>query len=293
MKIDAWRAKKSYVSVRGLDMAYVEMGAGKPIVFQHGNPTSSYLWRHIMPHLTRHGRCMAVDLIGMGDSAKLPHSNVDSYTLKEHERYLFDAWDALGITDDVTFVLHDWGTALGFEWCRRHPGAVRAVAHMEGFVKRLDWNEWPGAARPLFERFRSPAGEDVLETNEFIEQILPGAILRELSADEMDAYRAPFLEAGEGRRPTITWPRQLPLDGDPIEVCETIDAYGEYMRGADMPKLFIEATPGMIMKGSPAAFAKTWKNTQTVTVPGAHFIQEDSADAITAALDTWLASLGN
>ncbi len=291
MKIAQWRSHKRRVRVNGLDMAYVEMGVGRPIVFQHGNPTSSYLWRHIMPHLTHHGRCIAVDLVGMGDSSKLPDSTADSYSLKEHERYLYSAWEALGIERDVTFVLHDWGTALGFEWCRQHPQAVRGVAHMEGFVKQLDWDEWPGAARPMFERFRSPAGEAVLDTNELIETVFPSAILRDLSNDEMEAYRAPFLDAGESRRPTISWPRQLPLDGSPPEVCATIDAYGAYMRDAPMPKLFIEADPGMIMRGSPAALARAWRHTRTVKVPGLHFIQEDSAAPITTALDEWLTHL--
>jgi haloalkane dehalogenase len=284
-----WRDKKKTVEVNGRNMAYVEMGQGDPIIFQHGNPTSSYLWRNIMPQLSDLGRCIAVDLIGMGDSDKLPNSGPDRYTLKEHQEYLYGAWDALGIKDNVTFVIHDWGTALGFDWCRQHPGAVKGVAHMEGIVKRVPWDDWPEAATDVFRTFRSPAGEEVvLEKNIFVEGVLPSSVIRKMSDEEMDAYRAPFINPGEDRRPTLTWPRQIPLGDEPNDVCETVDAYGAYMKDADMPKLFIAGDPGMIMNGATGEFARSWKNTSETTVKGLHFLQEDSPEEIAAAVKSWL-----
>jgi haloalkane dehalogenase len=284
-----WSAKKKKIEVDGHKMAYVEMGAGDPIIFQHGNPTSSYLWRNIMPQLADLGRCIAVDLIGMGDSDKLPNSGPDRYTLKEHQSFLYGAWDALGVKNNVTFVIHDWGTALGFDWCRQHPNAVKGVAHMEGVVKRIPWADWPAAATEIFRAFRSPAGEDVvLNKNVFIEGVLPNSIIRKLTAEEMDAYRAPFVNAGEDRRPTLTWPRQIPLGDEPEDVCQTVDAYGAYMKDADMPKLFIAGNPGMIMNGPAAEFARSWKNTSEATVKGLHFLQEDSPDEIAAAVKAWM-----
>ncbi len=289
MNIENWREKKKTVEVKGRKMAYVEMGTGDPIVFQHGNPTSSYLWRNIMPQLADLGRCLAVDLIGMGDSDKLPDSGPDRYTFKEHQQYLYSAWEALGVQKNVTFVIHDWGSALGFDWCRQHPGAVKGVAHMEAVVQRLDWKEWPEAATEIFRAFRSPEGEEsVLQKNVFIEVVLPSSIIRQLTDDEMNAYRAPFVNKGEDRRPTLTWPRQIPLGGEPVDVCETVDAYGAYMKDADFPKLFIVGDPGMIMNGSPGAFARSWKNTSEATVKGLHFLQEDSPDEIAAAVKSWL-----
>jgi len=292
MNLETWRAKKQYVEIDGRRMAYVEMGQGDPIIFQHGNPTSSYLWRNIMPELTALGRCIAVDLIGMGDSDKLPDSGPDRYTLKEHQHFLYGAWAALGVTDNVTFVIHDWGTALGFDWCRQHPGAVKGVAHMEGIVKGWTWEEWPAAATEIFRAFRSPAGEDVvLQKNVFIEGVLPNSIIRKLTDEEMTVYRAPFLNPGEDRRPTLTWPRQIPLGGEPADVCAMVDAYGAYMKDADMPKLFIAGDPGMIMNGPPADFARSWKNTTEAKVKGLHFLQEDSPAEIAAALKSWLGKI--
>jgi haloalkane dehalogenase len=287
-----WSAQKKYLDVHGSKMAYVEMGKGDPIIFQHGNPTSSYLWRNIMPQFADLGRCLAVDLIGMGDSDKLPDSGPERYTFKEQQRYLYAAWDALGVTENVTFVIHDWGTALGFDWCRQHPGAVKGVAHMEGVVKRLDWDEWPEAATDIFRAFRSSAGEKtILEKNVFVEGVLPNSILRKLSDDEMDAYRAPFASPGEGRRPTLTWPRQIPLGNEPPDVCATVDAYGAFMRDADFPKLFIAGDPGMIMNGPAAEFARSWKHSSEATVKGLHFLQEDSPDEIASAVKHWLKTI--
>ena len=290
--MSTWSEKKQFIDVHGSRMAYVEMGQGRPIVFQHGNPTSSFLWRNIMPQLEDLGRCLALDLIGMGDSDKLPDSGPERYTFKEHQRYWTGALDALGVTEDVIFVIHDWGSALGFDWTRQNPDAVAGICHMEGIVKRVSWDEWPDAATEIFRTFRSSAGEEVvLQKNVFVERVLPSSILRELTTEEMDAYRAPFLNPGEDRRPTLTWPRQIPLADEPVDVCETVDAYGKFLHSSDIPKLFIDADPGMIMNGPPAEFARSWKNHSEVTVKGLHFIQEDSPDEIATAIRTWLQSL--
>ncbi|MGH8598285.1 MAG: haloalkane dehalogenase [Gammaproteobacteria bacterium] len=289
MNITTWREKKKFVTVDGQEMAYIEMGTGNPIVFQHGNPTSSYLWRNILPKLSAFGRCIALDLIGMGNSDKLADSGPTRYTLAEHRHFWDGALSALGIRDKVTFVVHDWGTALGFDWCRRHPGAVDAVCHMEGIVKRLAWEDFPAAATDIFRTFRSPAGEEaVLQNNVFIEGILPSAMLRKLTEEEMGAYRAPFVNPGEDRRPMLTWPRQIPLANEPVDVCENVDAYGAYMQGADFSKLMIAGDPGMIMNGSAGAFARSWKNQEVVTVRGVHYLQEDSPTEIADAIATWL-----
>ena len=284
-----WSRRKKFIAVDGRRMAYVELGSGRPIVFQHGNPTSSYLWRNILPQLADRGRCIAIDLIGMGDSDKLPDPGPERYTFADHQHYFGGALAALGVSNDIVFVLHDWGTALGFDWTCRHPHAVAGVCHMEGIVKPLSWDEWPPAAVDIFKAFRSPAGEEVvLQKNVFVESVLPNSILRKLSAEEMAAYRAPFLNAGEDRRPTLTWPRQIPLAGEPAAVCAVVETYGAFMQQAPMPKLFISGEPGMIMNGAPGEFARSWPNQDEARVKGLHFIQEDSPAEITAAIRTWL-----
>ena len=281
-----------YVEARGKRMAYIEMGDGDPIVFQHGNPTSSFLWRNIMPQLAGHGRCIAVDLIGMGGSDKLDDPGADSYRYVEHRDYLFAAWEQLGITDNVTFVIHDWGSALGFDWASQNPDKVRGIAYMEGIVRPMTWDEWPEVIRPLFEGFRSPAGENmVLDKNVFVERVLPGSILRKLGDDEMDAYRRPFADAGEDRRPTLTWPRQIPLDGEPADVHDTVTRYAEWLSNSEVPKLFINAEPGAILTGAQREFCRGFPNQTEVTVAGSHFIQEDSPDEIASAIGEWLEGL--
>jgi haloalkane dehalogenase len=280
---------KRHIDVLGRRMAYVEMGQGAPIVFQHGNPTSSYLWRNVMPHLASHGRCIALDLIGMGDSDKLPDSGPNRYTFAEHYRYFDAALDALGVTSNVTLVIHDWGSALGFHWANRHRDAVRAVCYMEAIVRPLTWAEWPRAATGVFKGFRSPAGEDmVLENNVFVERVLPGSVLRKLSDAEMTVYRRPFAEPGEARRPTLTWPRQIPLDGEPADVVAVVQDYADWFAVNDVPKLFINADPGAILVGAQREFCRGWRNQTEVTVPGNHFLQEDSPDAIGQAIVNWL-----
>jgi haloalkane dehalogenase len=274
-------------------MAYVEVGTGDPIVFLHGNPTSSYLWRNVMPHLEGQGRLIAPDLIGMGDSDKLETSGPGSYRFVEHRAFLDDLLAELGVASNVTFVVHDWGSALGFDWAARHRDAVKGIAYMEAIVRPVTWDDWPPPVRQVFEAFRSPAGEKmVLEQNVFVEQILPGAVLRKLSAEEMAVYRRPYLEPGETRRPTLTWPREIPLDGEPEDVVEIVRGYGEWLAESDLPKLFVNAEPGAILRGSQRDFCRGWPNQEEVTVEGSHFIQEDSPEEIGRAVAEWLRGIG-
>lgn len=286
------RYPKKQIEVLGRRMAYVEVGEGDPIVFLHGNPTSSYLWRNIIPHLEGRGRCIAPDLIGMGDSDKLSPSGPDRYRLVEHREHLDALYEALGVRDRVTFVVHDWGSALGFDWARRHPEAVRGIAYMEAIVQPLSWKDWPDGARELFQSFRSEAGEKlILEDNVFVEQVLPGAILRELTPEEHEVYRRPFREPGEGRRPTLTWPREIPIEGEPADVTEIVEAYGRWLAQSRVPKLFINADPGAILRGPQRDFCRSWLEQREVTVRGIHFVQEDSPDEIGRAVAEWHASL--
>ena len=290
--INAEEPARRFVDVKGRRMAYVEMGDGRPIVFQHGNPTSSYLWRNIMPTLAPLGRCIAVDLIGMGDSDKLPKSGPDSYRYVDHRDYLFAAWEQLGIIDDVTFVLHDWGSALGFDWASQHPAMVRGIAYMEAIVCPLTWHDWPESARDIFSAFRSDAGEAmILDRNLFVERVLPGSIMRRMSEAEMTVYRRPFETPGEDRRPTLTWPRQIPIDGEPRDVHRIVENYGEWLATTETPKLFINARPGAILTGRQREFCRRFPNQKEVTVPGLHFVQEDSPAEIAAAIFNWLALL--
>ncbi len=290
--ISATEHPKKTIEVRGKQMSYVEMGEGDPIVFQHGNPTSSYLWRNIMPHVAGQGRCIAIDLIGMGDSEKLEDSGPERYTFVEHREYFEAALEALGVKDNVTLVIHDWGSALGFDWANRHRDQVKGICYMEAIVQPMQWDEWPDAARGVFEGFRSPAGEDmVLEKNIFVENVLPGSILRTLDEAEMAVYRRPFTQAGEDRRPTLTWPRQIPPGGEPADVVEIVADYADWMSANDLPKLFVNAEPGAILTGSMRDFCRTWRNQTEVTVKGNHFVQEDSPDEIGEALAQWHSGL--
>ncbi|MDE0981685.1 MAG: haloalkane dehalogenase [Gammaproteobacteria bacterium] len=279
---------KKEVIVKGKTMSYVEMGEGAPIIFQHGNPTSSYLWRNVMPHLQDQGRCIAIDLIGMGDSDKLDNPDASSYTFVQHREYLDGALEALGVESDVTLVIHDWGSALGFDWANRHRDAVKGIAYMEGIVRPVSWDEWPEAARGVFQGFRSTAGEEmVLDKNTFVEKVLPGSILRDLSEEEMEVYRRPFQNSGEDRRPTLTWPRQIPIDGTPADVVEIVQAYADWLTEADLPKLFINADPGAILIGAQREFCRSWPNQTEVKVWGNHFLQEDSPHEIGKAIAAW------
>jgi haloalkane dehalogenase len=277
------------VKVLDTEMAYVDTGAGAPVVFLHGNPTSSYLWRNVIPHVAPAARCLAPDLVGMGDSGK---AGDGAYRFVDHARYL-DAWfEALGLARDVTLVVHDWGSALGFHWARRFPGRVRAVAYMEALVRPLTWEEWPEAGRAIFQAMRSPAGEEmVLGKNVFVERILPASVLRPLGEEEMAAYRRPFASPGESRRPTLTWPREIPVGGAPADVIEIVEAYARWLAGSPLPKLFVNAEPGSILVGAQREFCRAWPSQREVTVPGRHFVQEDSPDAIGRAIAAFLAEL--
>ena len=282
---------RSRVAVLDSEMSYVETGtpSDTEIIFLHGNPTSSYLWRNVIPHLEVQGRCLAPDLIGMGASGKAP---AGSYRFVDHARYL-DAWfDAVGVGNSVILVLHDWGSALGFHWARRHPGRVAGIAYMEAVVQPITWNDWPDAARNIFQAFRSEAGEElVLQKNIFVERVLPMSIIRDLSDEEKSAYRAPYAEAGESRRPTLTWPREIPIEGEPEDVVKIVSDYGAWLAGSDVPKLFVNADPGTILVGAQREFCRTWPNQEEVTVKGLHFIQEDSPDEIGAAVAAFVSRL--
>ena len=283
------RYEKRRADVLGSSMAYVEVGSGDPIVFLHGNPTSSYLWRNVIPHLEGLGRCIAPDLIGMGDSAKLEPSGPDRYRFVEHRAHLDVLLEKLGVDANVTIVCHDWGSALGFDWAHRNPDAVKGIAYMEAIVRPLTWATWPDAARQLFQGFRSEAGEGmVLEKNVFVEAVLPGSVVRGLTDAEMAVYRRPYTDAGEGRRPTLTWPRQIPIEGEPADVTEIVSSYADWLAGSDLPKLFVNADPGAILIGEQREFCRSWPNQTEVTVSGTHFIQEDSPEEIGGAVAGWL-----
>ena len=283
---------KKYAQVLDHSMAYVETGEGDPVVLLHGNPTSSYLWRGIIPHLAGLGRCIAPDLIGMGDSDKLEDSGPDRYHFVEHRRYLDAFLEAVGVNDKVTLVMHDWGSALGFDWANRHRYAVKGLAYMEAIVQPLTWAQWPEAALRVFQGFRSRSGESmVLDHNLFVERVLPGSIKRMLTDEEMAEYRRPFLEPGEGRRPTLTWPREIPLEGEPEDVTEIVGSYAVWLHQSHIPKLFVNADPGAILVGEQREFCRSWPNQTEVTVSGIHFIQEDAPDEIGRAIADWLRKL--
>jgi haloalkane dehalogenase len=280
---------KQFCEVNGLRMAYREAGDGDPIVFLHGNPASSVLWRNILPGVCRQGRCVAPDLLGMGGSDALPGAGPGRYSFALHSEYLDGFFDAMGIAANVTLVVHDWGSALGFDWARRNPERVKGIAYMEAIVMPLSWEQWPQASRSLFAALRSPAGAELIrDRNVFIERILPGSIQRELSAGEMALYREPYAHDVERRWPMLDWPRQLPLGGEPAAVCTRVQTYADWLATSPVPKLFVNAEPGAILVGEQREFCRSWPNQTEVTVPGIHFIQEDSPAAITAALSAWL-----
>lgn len=289
----SFRDKKKFTTVHGRKMAYIDEGTGDPIVFLHGNPTSSYLWRNIMPHLAGQGRLIAPDLIGMGDSEKLDQSGPERYTYAEHRKYLFALLDQLGVNKNVTLVIHDWGSGLGFHWAHMNPDAVKGVAFMEGIVAPVpSWDSFPEGPRTMFQALRSEAGEDmILQKNLFVEAILPGSILRDLSDEEMAEYRRPFENAGEDRRPTLTWPRQIPIAGDPADVVDVVGAYSQWLRETPIPKLFVNAEPGALIAGPVRDLVRSFPNLSEVTVAGSHFIQEDSPDEIGQAVKAWHAKL--
>ena len=263
------------------DISYVDVGWGNPIVFLHGNPTWSYLWRNIIPYVQDLGRCFAPDLVGMGRSGPSP-SGV--YRFVDHARYV-DAWfETLGLTNNVTLVLHDWGSALGFHWARRHPERVRAIVYMEAIVQPRNWEDLPQDRAPLFRDMRSQRGEQmILDENAFIEVLLPKLIIRRLSEAEMDAYRLPFIER-EKRWPMLFWPRELPIGGEPADVVTIVEEYASWLAESKLPKLFISAEPGSLLTGRARSFCRTWPNQKVVTVSGIHFVQEDCPNEIGTAI---------
>lgn len=295
MSVDpaSFRARKRRLTVDGVEMALIDEGEGpRTFLLQHGNPTSSYLWRETIAELLQHGRCIAPDLIGMGDSARPADAGPESFGFLEHRRYLDGLIEQLELEGPLILVGHDWGSALLFHWAHRNPGQVAGIAYTEAILRPMSWEEWPEGAREVFQGFRSPAGEElVLERNLFVEAVLPSSVLRELSREEMDEYRRPFSEPGESRRPTLRWPRELPIDGEPAEVVEIVRQYGEWLAGGEIPKLFINARPGAILVGPQREFCRSWPNQTEVEVEGAHFVQEDSGAEIGRLIGAWAGGL--
>ncbi len=283
---------KRFASVQGRSMAYVTLGTGEPILFLHGNPTSSFLWRGVMPEVAGRGCCIAPDLIGMGDSDKLAPAGPDTYSFDIHSRFVDGFIEAIVPHGTLVLVVHDWGSALGFDWARRHPDRVRGIAYMEAIVRPLaGWHEWNKQAARIFQGFRSGEGEAlILDRNLFVERVLPGSVIRALTDAEMAEYRRPF-QRREDRWPTLAWPRAIPMAGEPPDVVARAHAYADFMAASAIPKLFINAEPGAILAGAQREFCRSWPNQQEITVPGRHFIQEDSGPAIGRAIAAWLAAL--
>jgi haloalkane dehalogenase len=275
------------ISVLDSDMAYVDVGEGDPIVFLHGNPTPSYLWRNIIPYLLTLGRCLAPDYVGMGNSGPVPDG---SYRFVDHQRYL-DAWfETMGLKENIILVVHDWGSALGFSWAERHPGRIKAIVYMEAIVRPfLSWDEWPPSTVEFFKAQRTPAGEElILQKNLFIEYLLS---LRGVSEEAMEVYRRYYRNPGHLRQPMLTWTRELPIDGQPEDVCRIVDSYARWLTSSPIPKLFINGDPGGFLIGAQREFCRTWPNQQEVTVEGAHFLPEDSPAEVGEAVARFVAKV--
>ncbi len=283
---------KKYQEVRNKKMAYVDEGNGDTFLFLHGNPTSSYLWRNITPHIEDLGRVVIPDLIGMGDSDKLDGVDNEGYKYHGQYGYLTELFDQLDLGNNIHLIIHDWGSAMGFQFARENPDRIKSITYMEAIVMPLTWEQWPDAATKIFGLFRSEAGEElVLEKNFFVERILLADSATGYTDEEKAEYIRPFINAGEDRRPTLTWPRQIPLDGDPSEVVEEVRKNSEFHKDSEIPKLFINADPGSILVGEQREFARTWKNQTEVTVSGNHFVQEDSSEEIGSALRNFVKAL--
>ena len=281
--------QKKFTDVDGKQIAYVDEGAGDPIVLLHGNPASSFLWRNIIPELTQSGRVIVPDLIGHGDSDKLPASEgPDRYTLEVAYHYVEELLKTIGADKNVTLVIHDWGSGIGFLWAMRHSEQMKGIAYMEAIVKPMSWDDWDQDAAGIFKGFRSEKGEDlILNRNMFIEAVLPASVMRTLTEAEMNTYRAPYVNADD-RQPLLNWPRQIPIEGEPENIVALVNEYGAFMASSEMPKLFINADPGSILTGRQREFCRTWRNQQEITVKGLHFIQEDSPLEIGQAVAKWV-----
>ena len=283
------RYEKRYADVLGSRMAYLDEGAGDTILLLHGNPASSYIWRNIIPYLSGIARCVAPDLIGMGDSDKLPGSGRGSYRFVEHRRYLEALYEQVDLGDNVIVVGQDWGSALAFDWAYRHQQRLKGIVHMESIPCGWTRQNWP--IEGLFDNFaalRSDAGEElVLENNLFVETTVPNGTLRQLEPEEMDEYRRPFREAGEGRRATLTWPREIPFEGQPEDVEAIVSDYAAWLPHAAVPKLFIDAQPGLIVTGEIREWVKSWDHQEVVAVASKHFVQEDAPEAVGRAIADW------
>ena len=281
--------EKRFLTVKGRQIAYVDIGSGDPIVMLHGNPTSSYLWRNVIPELEGSGRVIVPDLIGQGDSEKLPaEEGPERYSFEVAYEYLDGLLNQLDVNSNVLLVIHDWGSALGFHWAKNNANSIRGVAYMEGIVAPVTWEDWPESARGIFQGFRSEKGEDlILNRNMFVDAVLPSSVIRDLSEEEMGHYRAAF-STPDDRQPTLNWPRQLPIQGEPKHIVRMVMEYGEFMAQSRIPKLFINADPGSILVGPQREFCRSWPNQTEVTVKGLHFIQEDSPAEIGQAVASWL-----
>ncbi len=284
--------EKKFIDVNGKQMAYVDEGSGDTVLFLHGNPTSSYLWRNIAPHVEDTNRIVIPDLIGMGDSEKLDGEDNSGYKYHGQYEYLTGLMDKLDLGDSIHLVIHDWGSAMGFQFARENPSRIKSITYMEAIVMPLTWDQWPDMATKIFGLFRSEAGEElVLEKNFFVERILLGDSLSGYSDEEKEEYIRPFINSGEDRRPTLTWPRQIPLDGEPKEVVDEVTKNADFHKNSEIPKLFINADPGTILTGDQREFVRSWKNQKEITVKGNHFVQEDSAEEIGSALNEFIKNL--
>ena len=283
---------KKYKDIKNSKMAFIDEGSGDTFLFLHGNPTSSFLWRNIAPHVENIGRIVIPDLIGMGDSDKLEGVDNPGYKYHGQYSYLTALMDELDLGNNIHLIIHDWGSAMGFQFARENKDRIKSITYMEAIVMPLTWDQWPDPATKIFGLFRSEAGEElVLEKNFFVERILLADSSTGYTEEEKSEYIRPFINPGEDRRPTLTWPRQIPLDGEPSEVVEEVRLNAEFHKESDIPKLFINADPGSILIGDQREFARSWKNQTEITVKGNHFIQEDSSEEIGAALRNFVKSL--
>ena len=283
---------KNYKEILGKQMAYLDSGEGQSIVFLHGNPASSFLWRNITPAVKSLGRIVVPDLIGMGDSDKLEGEDNPDYKYHGQYKYLSALLDSLDLGNEINLVIHDWGSAMGFQYARENPGRIKSITFMEAIVMPLTWDQWPENARNIFQLMRSEAGEEiVLEKNVFVERILLNDSANGFSDEEKAEYVRPFKNPGEDRRPTLTWPRQIPVDGSPQAVIDEVTKNGDFHKNSDIPKLFINADPGSILVGDQREFVRSWQNLREVTVKGNHFIQEHSPKEIGDALKKFIESI--